>query len=165
MENDDSSRRQEPAVGGPPVTVLAVQESAFWIAAAAVFILYGTVRTVTGRWKFREHLARIEEEGILRAREWVFTRIRFPLIHRITFTRVMLSRRRFVVFHGLTRRLLLQAPLGPKGVPGKEEGRFETEGKEGKKRLVFRTPRRGGGRIRFHLPDAEGWLADIRENE
>ena len=147
------------------MTVPDVQETTFWIAAALLLLLYGTVRTVTGRRRFREHRARLEEEGILRSQDRVLTRIRFPLIHRVTFTRVVLSRRRFVMFHGLTRRLLLQAPLGPKGSPGKEEGRFETEGKGEKKRLVFRTPRRGGGRIRFHLRDAEGWLADIRDNE
>lgn len=142
-----------------------MQEPYVWGAVAAVLAVYAGMRTVTGRKKFQEHRRRIEKEGLLRAQDRVLTRIRFPLIHRVTFTTVMLSRRRFVVFHGLTRRLLLQAPLGPRGAPGKEEGRFETEGKGKRRRLAFRTPRRGGGRIRFHLNDPDGWLADIKDNE
>ena len=127
---------------------------------AALLLVYLGVKSYVGRRKFKVHLARLEEEGLLRSEHYVLIRINFPLLRRITFAHIYLSKRRLILFHFLTRGLILQAPLGEAGASGKEEGRFEVE-KGKKKRLVFKTTIRGGGRIRMHLKDPSGWLADI----
>jgi hypothetical protein len=129
-------------------------------AVAAILLVHVGVRSYLGRRKFKVHLARLEEEGLLRSEHHVLIRIHFPLLRRITFAHIYLSKRRLILFHFLTRGLILQAPLGEAGASGKEEGRFEVE-KGKKKRLVFKTTIRGGGRIRMHLKDPSGWLADI----
>jgi hypothetical protein len=140
--------------------LLIIENPLLW-GLAALALLYLVFRILLGRRRFRDHVKRLKGEGLLRAQHAVLTRIKFPLLRRITFTHLYLSKDRFMLFHFLTRKMLLQAPVGPRGAPGKEEGRFEIENRGGTKILTFRTPIRGGGRIRFHVRDAPGWLDDI----
>ena len=141
------------------IFMLAPNTILFGVPAAFLLVYLG-VRCFVGRRKFKVHLARLDEEGLLRCEHYVLIRINFPLLRRITFAHIYLSKRRLILFHFLTRGLILQAPLGEAGASGKEEGRFEIEKGE-KKRLTFKTTIRGGGRIRMHLTGPSGWLTDI----
>jgi hypothetical protein len=130
-----------------------------WIALALLG-LYFIYRFITGRIRFKGHLFQLEGEGIIRRQSWVLIRVWFPLIHRITFTHIFLTKKRLVLFHAVTRNKMLQTPVGPKGSPGKEQNLFKAERAN---LLTFTSPIRGGGRIRMHLKDANGWFDDIVE--
>jgi len=125
-------------------------------------VVYAIFRILRGRLRFRTLMERFEEEGILRSEHRVFTSFRFPLIKRITFTRVILTRRRFAAMHWCSLHKVLQAPLGASGVAGTETGWFEVESRGTRKLLLLRTTIRGGGRIRFHLSDPPAWLKTIQ---
>ena len=84
--------------------------------------LYLGFRMVTGFHSHRKIMGSLSAEGLLRCQRWVLMRMKFPLIRRITFSHVYLSEKRFILFHFLTRGLILQAPLGPLGKPGREKG-------------------------------------------
>jgi hypothetical protein len=131
----------------------------YWVALALVVIWTGW-RMVAGFTSHARLMGEIEAEGLLRRAAWAPVTMNFPMIKRITLCRIVLSRRRLVLFHLLTRGKILQAPLGPEGSAGKEEGRFEVQGSW----LVFRTTMRGGGRIRMRVGDAKGWCRDIASN-
>ena len=137
-------------------------ETFLYLLAAAV-VVYAIFRILLGRLRCPALLAKLEDEGILRSEGWVFTRFRFPMIKRVTFTWVILTRRRFVVLHWCSRNKVLQAPLGPHGATGTEINWFEVERVDTKKRLVLRTTVRGGGRVRFHLSDPDAWLEAIKQ--
>ena len=133
-----------------------------YLLAGAV-VAWATFRIVLGRLRYPALLAQLEAEDILRSEAWVFTRFRFPLIKRVTFTRVILTRRRFVVLHWCSRNKVLQAPPGPRGAAGSDLHGFEVEQAGARKRLVLRTTIRGGGRVRFHLSDPDAWLEAIKQ--
>lgn len=121
-------------------------------------------RTISGRLKFPPLHARIAAEGIIRSERRVWTRFNFPMIKKIIMGDIYLTNNRLVVFHWFTRKQVLQVPVGPQGCAGTDKGRFETERRGKKEVLLVRAVIRGGGRIRFHLADAAGWLEDIVRN-
>lgn len=130
-----------------------------------IFVALILYRFLAGRLRYPGLRRTLEEDGIVLEQKRVFTRMRFPMIYRMTFCTVVVTRYRFMLMHFLTRSKILQAPLGAAGAPGKEEGRFEVEELGEKKVLTFRTTIRGGGRIRMHVRNPEEWVARIRENE
>ncbi len=132
------------------------------LAAFASYFIYGVVK---GRLGCGKLLHDIGGEEILLSERRVFTRFNFPLIKRVTFTRVYLTRRRFVVLNWLSLGMVLQAPPGPAGSAGTEKGRFEIESRGRRKLLTLKTTLRGGGRIRFHLHDPEAWHRMIIEGK
>ena len=131
----------------------------FWILLCLAASWIG-FRTIVGRSRFGRLKREMEGEGMLREKGGVLMTVNFPLLKRITFVRVLLSRRRLVIVHGLTRGKILQAPVGPEGSCGTEEGTFEARGAW----LVFRTTMRGGGRVRMRIPEAREWIEAIRAN-
>jgi|GEM_PF-2847655 len=128
----------------------------------ALFVVMVAWRTIRGRTRFPALLMELEEEGLLRRERGVLTRFNFPLIKKITWTRIYLTEHRFLIVHWFTLSFLLQAPVGAEGAPGTEKARFEVESKGRKKRLLLRTTIRGGGKIRFHLADPEDWFRTIK---
>lgn len=142
------------------VFFLGLERGYLWVvlALAGAYFLY---RLISGRLKFRNLLYQMEGEGLLRVSRWTPIRVKFPLIHRFTFSHIFLTENRVVLCHSVTRNKMLQVPLGPKGKPGKEDNLFFVE-KAGM--LTFKTPIRGGGRIRMHIKDAKGWLEDIKNH-
>jgi hypothetical protein len=143
------------------VNLMISTDTACYIGLALILFSYGFVRTLTGRLSFKKTEKALHEEGLLRSQRWVLTRIRFLLLRRITFCHLYLSTRRFILLHFLTHRVLLQAPLGPQGKAGKEEGRFEVEKTQSRPLLTLKTTLKGGGRLRFHVKDAKAWYQDI----
>jgi hypothetical protein len=101
---------------------------------------------------------------MIRREQRVLTTTRFPLIKRIGYTDLYLTRRRFEARRIFSGRRLLQAPLGPPGIIGSDRHGFEVERDGERKYLTLRTTLRGGGRIRFRVEDPSGWVADIRAN-
>ncbi len=128
------------------------------LIAVAAMILF---RTIRGRIRFPALRSALESEGILHRQRRVWTRFNFPLIKKIVLADVYLTDRRLVVFHWLTRKQILQVPVGPRGCAGTDKGRFQTEKRGKGKVLLVRAAIRGGGRIRFHLADPEAWLGEI----
>ena len=139
-----------------------ISNTVFWVALAGLSILYIGFRMIIGHRRFKEYLLVMKEEGLLRSQHWVLIRVNFPMVKRITFTHVYLSRRRVMLFYALTRGKRVQAPLGPKGSAGREEGRFEVETRGGRSLLAWKTGLWGGGRIRMHVGNPKEWLADIK---
>ncbi len=144
--------------------MLSFTNDLFLWGLAILAASYLGFRTVAGWRRYAVLMKELRGEGLLRSQRWVLIRFHFLLVRRITFAHIFLSKRRIVLFHYFTRRLILQTPLGLKGTAGKAEGRFETEGEGNSQRLVFRTTVRGGGRIRMRLENGAGWLEDIRAN-
>lgn len=138
----------------------------YWIYIfAAVITAFVIYRTIRGRTRFRVLKRDLEAEGILMEQSFVMTGFSFPMIKKLTFADIFLSRRRFVVTHWLTANMILQAPLGAEGAAGTEKGRFEVEETDRGGRLLLRTTLRGGGKVRFRLDDPEAWLQGIRDNQ
>ncbi len=131
---------------------------------AAVVVVFAFSRVLLGRIQYRKLRESFEAEGVVRTEQWVFTRIRFPLIKRITFTHLVLTRRRFAALHWCSMNKVLQAPIGAPGKVDTDRNGFEVEISGKRKLLVLRTTIRGGGRIRFHLQDPDAWLEEIRKN-
>lgn len=131
---------------------------------AAVVVAYALSRILLGRIRYRGLRESFEAEGVVCTEQWVFTRFRFPLIKRITFTHAILTRRRFAVLHWCSLNKVLQAPIGAPGTVDTDRNGFEVETRGKRKLLVLRTTIRGGGRIRFHLLDPDAWLEEIRRN-
>jgi hypothetical protein len=138
-------------------------DTLFYVMAAIV-VVYALSRVVVGRMRYRKLRETFEAEGVLRTAQWVFTRFRFPLIKRITFSHVVLTRRRFAALHWCSMNKVLQAPLGAPGAVDADRNGFEVEARGKRKLLLLRTTIRGGGKIRFHVPDPDAWLEDIRRN-
>jgi hypothetical protein len=143
--------------------LLLTFEPDFLMLAGGLLAVYLGFQFMMGHLRFKDKMAALRDEGILREEGWVFTRIRFPLMRRITFSHVYLSAHRIVLFRSLTRSLILQAPPGQRGSTGKPEGRFELEARGQRTLLTFHTPTRGGGRIRLHVKDPEAWIGAIRD--
>lgn len=139
-----------------------ISNNIFWFAVIGICILYVGFRIIIGRVRFKETVRVLNEEGLLRSQHGVLIRINFPLVKRITFTHVYLSKRRLMLFYALSRCRRVQAPLGPLGRAGNENGRFEVERKGKRSLLTLKAAMWGGGRIRMHVKDAEGWLKDIK---
>lgn len=135
-------------------------EALLWIMLG-VILLYGGIKVLVGYRRFPRYRSLLAEEGLLRSERWVPVRFSFPMIKRITLAHVYLSPKRLLLFHFLTRGLMLQVPLGPAGKAGNEEGRFEVEGV--KEVLTIHAAMRGGGRIRIHVKSGKEWLRDIVE--
>jgi len=130
------------------------------LAASATYWL---ARLVIGRKRFRALKPQLEGDGILLEEGPVFTRFNFPMIKRITFSRVFLTKKRFVMVHWITRNKVLQAPLGHPRSAGGDDAWFEVEQKGKRKVLLLRTTLRGGGRIRLHLKKPDEWMTLIRK--
>jgi len=141
-----------------------ISDGAFILGAVGLIALYMGARVLQGFLSFKKRMKVISNDGLLRSEQWVLTRFRFPLIRRITFSHARLSRKRLILFHFLTRRMMIQAPLGPKGKAGGEDGFFEVEKRGSKAVLTLKTTIRGGGRIRMHVNDPDAWLKDIVES-
>ena len=140
---------------------LFIRENPFVWAVAALLLLYLGARMIIGFRKFKQYQAQLTGDGLLRSRNFALITFKFPLIRRFTFAHIRLSKRRLILFHFLTRGMMLVAPLGPAGKPGKEGGHFEVEQRGGKTVLTLHAAMRGGGRIRMNVDDAKGWLDDI----
>jgi hypothetical protein len=134
-----------------------------WLLIAGA-VLYLGFRIGLGRLRYGSHRRRLQSEGLLRSQSFVPVTFRFPLIRRFTFARVHLSRKRLVLYHFITRNMMLVLPLGPRGKPGIENGRIEKETSGKKTVLVARVALRGGGRVKLHLKEAESWYEDIVAN-
>ncbi len=129
----------------------------------AASLTYWLSRFVIGRKRFRILEPQLRGDGVLLEEERVFTRFNFPMIKRITFTRVFLTKKRFVMVHSLTRNKILQAPLGHPETAGSDEAWFEVEQRGTRKVLLLRTTLRGGGRIRLHVKNPDEWLSLIKK--
>lgn len=133
-----------------------------YLAIAATLTYWGS-RVVIGRKRFRVLEPQLRGEGILLDEKRVFTRFNFPMIKRITFTTIFLTRNRFVMIHALTHNKILQAPLGHPETAGNDEAWFEVEQRGARKVLLLRTTLRGGGRIRLHVRNPDEWLGLIKK--
>jgi len=140
--------------------ILVIDLWYFWVPVAAI-VSYFTFRFVQGRSKIKQLLFQMEGEGLLRYKKWRLIRVNFPLIHRITFSDIYLTKNRLVLINSFTKNKMLQAPVGPKGKAGKDNNIFKVEKAS---MLTFTTPINGGGRIRMHLKNALDWFNDIVEN-
>ncbi|MBU0755746.1 MAG: hypothetical protein KJ645_11445 [Planctomycetes bacterium] len=147
------------------VWILALTQGTVLGGLAGILICYLGIRAVLGHRAKRTTLAEVEDEGVLRAQSWVRVGFRFPMLYRTTFCHVYLSKRRLILIHFLFGTKILQAPLGPKGAPGKEGARFEKEKRGNREVLSLRTTMRGGGRIRLYVDDAAAWLKEIVEHD
>ena len=133
-----------------------------YLLPAGVVVILAVLYAVIGRRGLAAHLAVLEEEGILRTERRVFTTARFPVVKRMGWNNLYLTRRRFEVRRIFSGRRLLQAPLGAPGIVGSDRHGFEVERDGTRSLLTLRTALRGGGRIRFRVQDPDAWLADIR---
>jgi hypothetical protein len=133
------------------------------VVLLSLWAVYACFRIALGRIRYKRAARGFEQEGVLLSQRRVFTRFNFPMIKRITFTRIVLTRRRFVALHWCSLNQVLQAPVGPKNLAGTENGTFEAEKRGTKTRLLLRTTLRGSGKIRFHVPNAKEWVDAIRE--
>lgn len=130
----------------------------WWVAGG--LLIWLAWRMAVGFTRYGRLSGEMESEGVLRRAAWVPVTMNFPMIKRVTFCCIVLSRRRLVLFHFLTRGKILQTPLGPEGAAGMDEGRFEVKGPW----LVFKTTMRGGGRVRMRVKDAKAWRDEIAAN-
>lgn len=133
-----------------------------YLVLIGVVAVLSLLWVVTGRRGLAAHLAVLEEEGMVRTAHRVLTTTKFPLIKRIGYTNLYLTRRRFEARRVFSGRRLLQAPLGAPGIVGSDRHGFEVERDGERCFLTLRTTIRGGGRIRFRVDDPKGWVADIR---
>lgn len=133
-----------------------------YLVPAGAILIFIVIRVLSGRRGLAAHLVALEAEGILRRERRVLTSARFPVIKRVGYNDLYLTRRRFEARRIFSGRRLLQAPLGAPGIVGSDRHGFEVERDGERVFLTLRTALRGGGRIRFRVADPEAWLADIR---